>query len=495
MPRNQPGKNAFYYFMLEFRDRHGRSFKNMKEVADAAGPHWKNLSKEQRKPYEQQASIAKQNKISKLTSDGQAVDELERQEYLEHLKTQEMKDYINDTMRLASDNGRIQDEFFFIIHINTFCYCANINRYIPGEIAITCFSLEDGVQTQNVFHRIIKPGIMPLGYASEAKLISEQTHQLPLPSSADELNIEEVFTEMKLFLSNKLCGSKRYPPLYVDEKMMKMVQSILDNWCYDFGEDRPLFKIYNLQYMFRILRNTVANETIYPSDTYSAREIEKDVYAYTAGICCEYHSVTDNFIYCSRSITIRYAYIICDNCCGDLRIILVPGAHIPDQALTPFTGTRSSSISSLVSRSSKSSKLKTSIRDDDSDTVISFSSKSEWDNQSIVSDSSNLTCDSEFPNLGLKKKTVVTNSQPHFSSGDSSDQYSGRSYAGAMSSKGKPANFTFRESDDTSSVDLNLDFAIGRGRGTKSFSNNIDDFPKLGGGGRGRLLRKGKHTN
>lgn len=499
MPRNQPPRNAFYYFMMEFRDRHGRTYRSMKEVADAAGPHWKNLSKEQRRPYEEQASNARQ-KLSKLTSDGQAVEDLERQEYLEHVKIQEMKDYINNTMRIASDNGRIQDELFFIIHINTFCYCANIDRYIPGEIAITCFNLEDGVQPQNVFHRIIKPGILPLGYASEAKLVAEQTHQLPPPLSAEEPNIEEVFTEMKLFLSTKLRGSKRFPPLYAHEKMIKMVQNILDNWCYDLGEDRPLFKVYDLQYMFRILRNTVANQTIYPSDTYSAREIEKDVYAYTTGICCEVHSVTDSFIYCSRSITIRYAYIICDNCCGDLRIILVPGAHIPDQSLTPFTGSRSSSMSSLVSGSIKSSKLDASIRDDDSDTVISFSSKSEWDNRSVVSDSSDLTCDNEFPNLGmLKKKSASKNSQPQFSSAESSAQYSGRSYAGAMNSRGlrwKPADFSSRESEDASSIDSTTDFAIGRGRGTRSsFTNNIDDFPQLGGGGRGRLLGRGKRTN
>lgn len=66
-----------------------------------------------------------------------------------------------------------------------------------------------------------------------------------------------------------------------------MVQRVLDNWCIDFGEDTTLFNVYNLQYMFRILRNTVAGEPVWPSDTYSLREIEKDVYAYTKGIACE----------------------------------------------------------------------------------------------------------------------------------------------------------------------------------------------------------------
>lgn len=34
------GRNAFYYFMLEFKSRQGRNYKSMAEAAAAADPHW-----------------------------------------------------------------------------------------------------------------------------------------------------------------------------------------------------------------------------------------------------------------------------------------------------------------------------------------------------------------------------------------------------------------------------------------------------------------------
>lgn len=38
--RKQTPRNGFYYFMQDFKNRHGRNYRSMQEVADAAGPHW-----------------------------------------------------------------------------------------------------------------------------------------------------------------------------------------------------------------------------------------------------------------------------------------------------------------------------------------------------------------------------------------------------------------------------------------------------------------------
>lgn len=489
----QTPKNAFYYFMLHFKETHGNKFSSMKDVADAAGPRWAGMNKDQRKPFENRALMEKnQMRAVKLTSDGFDVEELERQEREEQCRIQEMKDDINCNLRLCSEAGSIQDEMFFIIHVNIFCYCTAENRYYPAEIAVACFSLEDGVLQQNIFNRIIKPGPLPLGYASEAKLISEETHQLPPPlAGEDESNLAEVYSDLKYFLSTKLSGSKRFPPLYTDEKMLKMVQHILDTWCYDFGESAPLFKVYNLQYMFKDLKNIVANANVWPTDTPAKREVEKDAYAYTNGICCEFHDLSDVVVFCSRSIVVRYAYTICDNCCQDLGIILVPGTHIPDTSMTPFKGSRSSSRASSISEYSRSSSnLRPTIRDSDSDTVISFSSKSEWDNQSQMSESSNYSLDSDgFPGLGFKKKSASTNSQPHFSSNFSQlSQSSSRSYAGAMGTAG----LSRRTAEAPSSICKDFDaLSVQESDNgfvpSQRFENDLNNFPALGKG-RGRRL-------
>nr|XP_023029609.1 protein maelstrom homolog [Leptinotarsa decemlineata] len=508
--KKQTSGNAFFHFMQDFKNRQGRHFKNMQEVAEAASPHWNRMSKEQRKPYEEMALMAKNNlRGGKFTSDGLDIEVLENIEKEEQAKIQQMKNDINYIWKVASSNGRIADELIFIIHINIFVHCTSEDRHYPAEIAIACFNLEDGVLPQNVFHRIIKPGMLPLGYASDANAHSKKTHQLRPPMAGeDDNNIKEVFEEMKHFLSNKLSGSRRMPILYTTERNMKMIQHVLDTWCYDYDEDTPLFKVYSLEYMFRILRNTVAGDDVWTTDTFSTREIEKDVYSFARGICCEYHEVTNVPLYCSRSICVRQAFNICDNCCSDLRITLLPGVHLPDAALTTVrrgSSRTASSAPSISSQSSKYTNLKQSTRDDDSESVISFSSKSEWDNQSLISETStSATLDSEanFPSLGARKK-VTSSPFNNFSSNDLNSSHSNtssvKSYAGAMGTSGlskramdMPSSFTNTERNFESSK--SSDYAPARGRGGRNFNDDASDFPALGRG-RGLGLGRSRRVN
>lgn len=82
-------------------------------------------------------------------------------------------------------------------------------------------------------------------------------------------------------------GSKQFPVLYADEKTMKMVQHVFNMMAFEYDGKEDAFKIYNMQYMFKVMRNIVAGDEIWPSDTFSVREIEKDVNAHAKGISCE----------------------------------------------------------------------------------------------------------------------------------------------------------------------------------------------------------------
>lgn len=53
----------------------------------------------------------------------------------------------------------LHKEMFFIVDINIFCFHTSKNRYYPAEIAVAGFNLEEGVNDNNVFHRMIKPGM------------------------------------------------------------------------------------------------------------------------------------------------------------------------------------------------------------------------------------------------------------------------------------------------------------------------------------------------
>lgn len=66
-----------------------------------------------------------------------------------------------------------------------------------------------------------------------------------------------------------------------------MVQQVLNGISYELDGRDDLFRIHNLQYMFKELRNHVAGEKVWASETFSAREIDKDINAYAPGICCQ----------------------------------------------------------------------------------------------------------------------------------------------------------------------------------------------------------------
>lgn len=45
------------------------------------------------------------------------------------------------------------------------------------------------------------------------------------------------------------------------------------------------------------------------------------------------HQVSTVEHYCSLSVVVRMAYVLCNNCCGDLGIELIPGKHIPSTSV------------------------------------------------------------------------------------------------------------------------------------------------------------------
>lgn len=76
------------------------------------------------------------------------------------------------------------------------------------------------------------------------------------------------------------------PILYTDDRIIDMVRDVLDSWSHEFG-DGPIFKVYSLQYMLRVLKNTCVGANCWFSDTPAISTVEKDMYCFTPGICCD----------------------------------------------------------------------------------------------------------------------------------------------------------------------------------------------------------------
>ncbi|KAF2896622.1 hypothetical protein ILUMI_09553 [Ignelater luminosus] len=345
--KNQ-GKNGFYYFMLDFKTRQGRKYTSMAQVAEAAGPHWQRLTQEERRPYDEKARFEKNNqKMAKYTSAGIKIDVVQKQEEEKITKELNMRDYITKSVQNAGVGGIIADQPFYIVHMNHFCYCNATNEYIPAEMAVCRFTLREGVTPENVYHEIVKPGPIPLGYTFDARKQSEEIHQLEVPDNEDPDNLDEVIRKLIKFMKERTPKNTSFPPLYTIEKNRVIAENILQKLCNKYCYEENLFEVYSLEYLFFVLRNSVNPNRPYPSTSSSHLELEKDVYDFCKNIPCAYHQISDVRNYCSRSYVIRLAYIICDNCCGDLNIDLIPGQHVPIDSF--ITASRSvSRVSSLL---------------------------------------------------------------------------------------------------------------------------------------------------
>lgn len=81
------------------------------------------------------------------------------------------------------------------------------------------------------------------------------------------------------------------PLLYTDEKYLEMTQKVMNTFSEDFQFNREI-EIYKVQFLLFILRNTVGENEVWPTDTFSYCEIDKDVFSHTPDIGCQVNIVT-----------------------------------------------------------------------------------------------------------------------------------------------------------------------------------------------------------
>ncbi|KAL1506679.1 hypothetical protein ABEB36_006001 [Hypothenemus hampei] len=267
---------------------------------------------------------------------------------------------------------------------------------------------------------MVKSGALPMGYKFEAKQHSDETHLIKIPFDDEpDDNMSEVYFKFKKFLEDrKPSDVKNMPILFADKKYVKVIQTILDTWSSEYDDKQDLFRVFNLQEFFYFLKNTIAGDQVWSSFTFSDRELEKDIYAYVPDIACEYHLPSSSTLYCSQSIVMRYAYTICDNCCGDLNIEYINGQHVPLTSSIPDNASSYQSIDgSRSSQAGSSSKM--TFDENDSDI---------WDRQSVSSyNSISTNMDDNFPRLGSHRPSSRVSTY--------SSTSSVKSYAGATTEK------------------------------------------------------------
>ncbi|XP_019878625.2 protein maelstrom homolog [Aethina tumida] len=343
-PKGNKKKNAFFYFMQEIKQKSG--FNNL-EAQEVAGEKWTRMTRDERRPYEIMASERRNNpQIKKYTSDGMDIEQIEKEEQEELVAISAMQQHIHNEMVALYKAKVIHEKNFFVIHINNFCYRQTVDKYYPAEIALLKFNLRDGVQEKNIFHSMVHPGQLPLGFTASARLHSQNTHRIkPPPSYASPScinNMEQVFNELCKFVKDHVDKDEPSPIVYVKEKYMKQTKNILDMWENDYNNN-CYSGVYNLQFMFNELRSTIEQSDIAMSNSFGFGEISRDIYSHVPDIGCEFHESLGYQLHCSKSIVTRQAYIICENCCPVLNLKVIPGRHVPKmtrQSLNEGTSSR-----------------------------------------------------------------------------------------------------------------------------------------------------------
>lgn len=236
-------------------------------------------------------------------------------------------------------------------------YKTNSGDYSPAELAVAKFNFEDGIYKS--YHTFINPGIqypcstikhkakliynfhisgeVAIGYAYEAKLRSEKVHRLPPPTNAmGEKNYETIYKAMLDVIEVRPDqrfdkSDDRRPCVFIRKEDTEMIESVLDQLSDQ--QWKETFDVFELELLFNRLKNK-ANDDFEPiriSVTNSF--IEQDRYDATPNISCDFHENEDATRHCALSYVRRWFFLFCDHVCEKIGIKLIPGKHLPSDAL------------------------------------------------------------------------------------------------------------------------------------------------------------------
>lgn len=295
----------------------------MKEVAEIAGPHWGQLSPEQRVPYEERAKEeklrAKTRPYAKLASSGIPLAAILEKERKNAQKVENQRMLVNKIIEYGERNKRLRLQPFYLLTFNYFIQDEKLN-YFPCEMGVVKFSLKKGLTDK--MNICIDAGQLPMGFAYTAISHSEKTHQLPLyPNALGTADYEEVLYSLTNFIGveKTMVNDDNEFYLFVHEDEEKMVENILGQFCEKAEKNLEKYKILPLGYFFSQLRKKIEQVTNYKSmvpftDTSASIYLLKDIFKYNKGNGCAFHEDPQINPHCAVSRVSRFAYTILHQC-------------------------------------------------------------------------------------------------------------------------------------------------------------------------------------
>ncbi|KAL7734563.1 hypothetical protein ACLKA6_010875 [Drosophila palustris] len=337
--------NAFMTFVLEWRKNsaEGRNLTIPQAVAHC-GEIWQNMTKQERGPYTshaKNADVLARAKKEPMNSCGQTISSVEQEERAEAEKQMQMKRDIDRIVLRGKAQHDLENTKFIFAAFNYFAK-TNSSIYIPAEFAACLFSLRSG--KTSIYSSLINPGHLIFGQSSESQQHAETTHQLPLPPSAmGESDMGRLYSNILEYLRSCQTNEKPNDPLVVftSPDLMPVVKGCFRYLACDMeDEDEQKIHVYDIQYLFYVLKNEVMEVADLPKQDINKSVTDalfaKDFFEYHSGIACQYHEDRDRSKYCTQSMVARWSYVFSDYMCGDLAIKPLPGKHLPPKQESKF---------------------------------------------------------------------------------------------------------------------------------------------------------------
>lgn len=345
MPNKNKKVAPFMVFVMEYKEKHNRNMPLPKAIKEA-GVIWERMSEAEKGLYKIRAKKERSSQINtsckreeKYTSQGVPLSHIEKDKREKEVTVRVMKKQIQEIVTNSRQKDDLPNQKFFFIMGNYFACNQDGGIYLPAEIAISEFSLKDGIT--NKFHSFINPGNVLFGYAYEAREHSKNTHKLPLyPDAMGEKELGKLYVEILKFIckednTNDNASNLKPPAIYTHIDSIPIIKSMLRYLHQDcFHDDVPEIPIYPMQYLFYTMKMATIEigEIEKPVSPYIIDAIlEKDVYDSTANISCNFHEENDRTKYCALSCVVRWGYIFADNMCMDLALSMKPAQHCPPE--------------------------------------------------------------------------------------------------------------------------------------------------------------------
>jgi len=322
----------------------GWKYKSNQELVGLCSKGWKALSPEQKNNFDKRENKAntadsnnrrkerKEGGVGRYDSHGNPLVSIKKRD-AERVKMIEDKvKAVSAMVEKASRSGTIETIEFNILETHVFVKIEEKELYVPAEISIAKFSLQEGVS--KVFHAFPEAGPIPLGYKRECMDNIKKVHKIPYDKGAIKVHGEDdvecnhsTNTQILKDISEHLTGTEKI--VFCMPERLAQCEGVLRTLCDRSSLKMPVDKFLPLPELLFMLANSSKEGNRVPSAGVAEGLLDSEKFLFNSGLSCNWHEVMTDTNTCTSATARRLCYSVLDLCCQFYRLPLIPGKHIP----------------------------------------------------------------------------------------------------------------------------------------------------------------------